>query len=188
MSDAAVAQRAKPAKPSRNEPTPTLKPSGFLGSEFARANFDAVMSAEHDFEDALRPGYWTNVVGLLKKNPISGERSRTGALINIGTEDHAFFGHLYVRAVLEQGLVVQCIGPSFNPKTGKACPIDLQTGQYWQGRKATDLGTAFEIKWNVGKGGFDVIRTSDRQIVIDGTKLPTREFAEAEIAKILRSS
>ena len=173
----------QPAKTiAREEPPRTLKPGRFQISEFARVTFDATMAEEHDFEDALKPGYWVNVAEKLRKNPTTNEPDRTGALIDLCTEDHAFYARLYVRAVLTSGLIVQCIGPAFDAKTGKACPVDLITGKAWQGRKSAE-SDHFDVKWNVGVRGFDIIRKSDRQIVVNGSNFPTREMAEEWIKK-----
>ena len=139
------------------------------------------------FEEVFRPGFWGNVVHLFKKDIIAGGADRAGAIIHLRTEDHAFYARLYVRAVLERGLLVQCVGPSFDPKTGKACPIDLATGGPWYG--PTDLGIEnFELRWNANKRGFDIVRKSDLQIVADGRNFPTRELAVEWIEKTARAN
>ena len=81
----------------------------------------------------------------------------------VGREDHSAYAELYVRAVQERGLIVALLGEPiyFGPKTAEHAK--------------------FEIKWNVGKRGFDILRKSDREIVADGGKLKTREQAMAWI-------
>lgn len=170
----------------RTEMAKTLKPSRFQAAEYTRAMFDAVLPADLDFDEVLKPGYWSNVVHLLKRNPIANEPDRTGALIHIGTDDHAFYGLLYVRAVLERGLIVQCIGPCIDVKTGKACPADLSTGGPWKGRTPIE-SDQFDLKWNLGKRGFDIIRKSDLQVVADGGNFPTREAAVEWINKTAKA-
>jgi hypothetical protein len=114
-----------------------------------------------------------------------GERTdRAGACIEIISEDHAFFAELYVRAVLDRGLIVQCTGPSLS-KAGKACPVDLETGEAWTGRRSLKT-SHFDLKWNVGKKGFDIIRREDQQIVGKAENFPTREQAVEWIEKTTR--
>lgn len=173
MSSAAV---KTPEKKLRDEQILTLKPSAFKVADFARARFDAIMPSGLAFEEALKPSFWTNIVNLLKKNQLTSESDKTGAMIDLGTEDHAYYALLYVRAVLERGLIVQCIGPCSDPKTGKACPIDLGTGMPWIGHKPLK-NDHFDLRWNVGKRGFDIVRADDLQIVADGASFPTREMA-----------
>jgi hypothetical protein len=178
-----IATAVQPATKSlRQEQQHTAKPGSFQGSEYARASFDHVMQAGVPFEEVYKPGYWANISSKLARNLVVGQGDRTGAFIEVGTEDHAFYARLYVRAVLEAGLIVQCAGPQIDPKTGKSCPVDLSTGGAWGGGVELD-SELFEVKWNVGKRGFDVIRKSDLQVVADGNNLKTRELAAEWIRK-----
>jgi hypothetical protein len=169
---AALPQSAQPAQTLREAAPRKLKPSNFQGSEFARARYDAVMPAEWDFDDALRPSFWSYVAHEFKKNALTGGRDRVGAFIDLGTEDHAFYAQLYVRGTTTDGLIIQCIGPSVDPKTGKTCPVDLKTGLPWAGRK-------FDIVWNDEKRGFDVVLKATGEVVADGKDFPTAELAVA---------
>jgi hypothetical protein len=183
MSQAAVAEKPTARQSLRKEQPKLLRPSDLQELEFAYANMSARIPAGVAFEEILKPGFWANVVRLFQKNTTTGQPDRSGALIHVRTEDHAYYGQLYVRAVLERGLIVECVGPSIEPKTGKACPIDLDNGLPWTGRK--DFASKdFEAKWNVGKRGFDIIRTEDQQIVADGVNIKTREAAIEMINKL----
>lgn len=181
--EAVLAAAATSAPKLKREPQPpTLKPGDFEESQYAFLDASAKIPAGMPFEEVFRPGFWGNVVHLFKKDIISGGVDRAGAVIHLRTEDHAFYARLYVRAVLERGLLVQCIGPGFDVKSGKACPIDLATGGPWTG--PTDLGIDnFELRWNAGKRGFDIVRKSDLQVVADGRNFPTRELAVEWIEK-----
>lgn len=170
-------QRPRPVR-SNVDQQRALVSGRFQASEYARACFDVVLPANWDYEDTLRPGFWANVCHLLKRNPVSGEPSRQGALIDVGTEDHAFFAKLYVRAVLKAGLVVQCIGPSIDPRTGKACPIDIETGLAWQGRKDVESGV-FDIRWN--GTAFDIVTRDTEQTIAEN--FATRELATEWVSK-----
>ncbi len=159
-----------------------LKPGDFEESAYAFADCSARVPAGMPFEEVLRPGFWTNVVHLFQRNLAAGTPDRSGAIIHVRTEDHAYYAKLYVRAVLSRGLIVQCVGPLQDPKTGKACPVDLATGRPWSG-PAPVKAEHFDIKWNVGKRGFDIIRKSDHQVVGDGSNFPIRELALEWIQK-----
>lgn len=138
-----------------------MKMSAFIGAEFAFGRFSAVLPVGDTIADAVKPEYWRDVAVKLSKNPFTGDPDKAGSIIEIRTVDHAFYAELYVRAVQERGLIVHLIREPvyFGPK-------QVKTG-------------AYEINWNVGKRGYDVIRKSDRSIVADGTKIKTKEQAQA---------
>lgn len=183
MSQAVVADQPKTRQSLRKEQPKLLRPSDLQELEFAYANMSARVPTGVTFEEVLKPGFWANVVKLFQKNTTSGQPDRSGAIIHVRTEDHAYYAQIYVRAVLERGLIVVCIGPSRDPKSNEACPIDLETGSAWTGRK--DLNSKeFEAKWNVGKRGFDIIRTEDQQVVADGMNIKTREAALEMLNKL----
>jgi hypothetical protein len=183
-----VTTAAKPAeKPARAEKQHTAKPGSFRGAEFARVRIDHVMEAGVPFEEVFKPGYWTNVFNMLARNIATGQGDRAGAFIDCGTEDHAFYAKLYVRAVTATGLIVQCIGPTIHPKTGRAWPVDLSTGLPWTGGAPLE-SDMFDVKWNVGKRGFDIIRKSDNQVIADGGSFPTRELAAEWIRKTTKAA
>lgn len=188
QAEAAAPAPAAPVvqKTMREQQPPTLKPSEFEESQYAFLDVSAKVPAGIAFEDVLRPTYWTNVVQIFKRDKLAGGTDRAGAFIHVRTEDHAFYAKLYVRAVLERGLIVQCVGPSVDPETGKACPIDLATGGPWVGQTALDTA-AFDLKWNATKRGFDIIRKSDQQVVADGSSFPTRELAVEWINKTAKA-
>lgn len=181
-----AASTAAPQKTLREVAPAMLKPGDFEESQYAFLDVSAKIPAGMPFEEVFRPTFWANVVHVFKKDIIANNPDRSGAIIHLRTEDHAFYAKLYVRAVLRNGLIVQCIGPSFDPKTGKACPVDLATGMPWGGM--VDLDTdAFDLKWNSNRRGFDIIRKSDQQVVADGANFPTRELAVEWINKTARA-
>jgi hypothetical protein len=187
MSDTATASKAAAQKTMREEQQRTLKLGDFQESEYAYASFSATMPAGVAFEEALKPVFWTNILHLMRNiHQINGP-DKTGAVIHLRTEDHAFYAMLYVRATSDRGLIVRCVGPAIEPKTGKACPIDLQTGLPWTGPKAV-RSDHFETHWNVGKRGFDIVRKADGTVVADGAAFPTKEVAEEWIAKTTKGS
>ena len=119
------------------------------------------------FEAVLHPEFWVALSHMFKKNPQSGTPDRTGGIIEVRTEDNAFFGEVYVRAVRGNLLDVACIGPVM--ENGQPSPV------YFGPKDPTVTG--YEIRWNIGKRGFDIIRNSDRTIVEDAEKFPTKELA-----------
>jgi hypothetical protein len=180
QSDAVLSATAPVQK--REPPKPSLKLGDFSESQYAFLDASAKIPADMPFEEVFRPAFWGNVVHLFKKDAIGGGADRAGAIIHLRTEDHSFYARLYVRAVLERGLLVQCVGPSIDPRTGKACPVDLATGGPWTGPTALGIDN-FDLRWNSTKRGFDIVRRSDLQVVADGRNFPTRELAVEWIEK-----
>jgi hypothetical protein len=103
----------------------------------------AMLKAEWDFEDVLNPYFWSFVAPSMQANiSASIMQDKLGTLIHIHTEDHAFYGVVLVHGLHRnsQGqadaLAVTCIGPVYDPETGKCHPVDVKTGGIWKGRKA----------------------------------------------------
>lgn len=140
---------------------------------FAYAYAYVTLPAGWAFDDCLKPEFWVNVMRYFRADPNTGGHDKAGATIDVRTEDHAFRAILYVRAVTNAGLIVECLGPDVDVKTGKACL------PHYFGRK--DVETAgYNVRWNVGKRAFDIVRLADKEIVGDAK---TRELAADWIAK-----
>jgi len=153
----------------------TMRGGDFQALEFAYADFSAVIPAGWTYEETLAPNFWTNIVGLLAPNKSTGQPDRSGAIIHLRRRDNAFYAKMYVRAVLGNGLIVQCIGPSLDPKTGRACPIDLKTGLAWTGGSTETAGN-LRVQWSEPRNGFDVVRS------FDGQSVAPKVFVTAEAA------
>jgi len=162
MSDVAVTKES-PRK---------LPESHFKQSEFVRAHMDAELPLGHTIDDTLKPEYWAHVAYRLQKDALSGAKDRAGAIIRVTAIDMSFTAELFVRAVQEQGLVVELLKPDAR-------------GVCWLGPNAVE-SDRFETRWNVGKRGFDIIRESDREIVADGSVIKTREMAKSWIDETMR--
>lgn len=103
------------------------------------------MRPDWDFEDVLNPDFWSGVASFFQANAAAGvSHDRLGTVVEILTRDHAYYGKVYVKGLrknkqgVADGLIVECIGPSFDIETGKMCPVDLNTGLPWKGRKAAE--------------------------------------------------
>jgi len=155
-------------KPVDRKPPFAIKDSSFALSEQKYGVFSATLPVGVTLEEALRTEAWAHVCHMLQKQPYTGEAALTGAIIEVRTEDHAFYARLYVRAVQERGLVVSLIG---EPE--------------WFGPKEIKSKT-YETRWNIGHKGYDIIRKSDREIVGDASKFPTREAAQNWIDKMIK--
>jgi len=130
------------------------------GDSFAYADIDVTMPVGHTVDDALKPEYWALHAHKMMRPQFNSGPDWSGAIIYLRTEDHAFYAQLYVRAVRQASLEVQLIGePTIFG------PANVDTAGY-------------EVRWNVGKRGFDVIRKSDRMLVVGGDKMRTREDAQ----------
>jgi hypothetical protein len=164
MSDAKVVKR--PEAPRANILPPGRQYFVITEAGVAFAKFDVTQPIGHTIEDALRPEYWVNHARFLKA-PSAGERDFAGSKLELHTQDHAHYAILYVRAVLENSLIVEMIGePTYF------------------GNPMTDSGH-FRAVWNVGKRGYDIINETDRTLAADGAKFPTKEMAQAWIDKTL---
>ena len=157
---------------SRREQPPKIAQRDFQVVEYAYARFAATLPVGVTLETAMQPEFWSHVCHMLQKTPVTNEPDRAGAIIEVRTADHAFYAELYVRAVQARGLHVELLrevktfGPALVKSNGAA--------------------KKFEIKWNVGKRGYDVIRTSDRELVADGGKLKTKELALAWVDEMTK--
>lgn len=170
-------------KAAEEEKVRVLPVSALKISEYGRARFVATLPSGWAFDEVYKPGFWTYVLKMLAKNPTSGQNeSRTGSCIEVVTEDHRFYAELYIRAVLGKGVIVQCVGPQIDRKNGKACPIDLQTGQPWMGETAIK-SDKYEVRFNKLKEGFDVVDLDDGQVIRGADSFPIREMAEAWVSK-----
>lgn len=163
MSDVAVA-----VKPAPVIEVPRIHPRDFKLCEYEYARFSARLPIGATFQDALKPEFWVQVCHLLRKNPVTNEPDKSGAIIEIRTVDHAFFAELYVRAVQEKGLVVAVLRE----------PV-----YFGQQEVKSDR---FDVRWNVGARGYDVIRRSDKEVVAKA--LSTKEEAQSWIDTTLRAA
>lgn len=156
-------------RPEKVEVPRRLLARNFLESEFAYADISVTMPVGHTIEDALKPEYWAHVAHRLQQNTVTGQPDRSGAIIRLRSEDHAFFAMLYVRAVRNDALDVALIGePTFF------------------GPKGAARSEAYEVRWNVGARGFDVVRKSDGAIVGRASDFKLKEDAIAYIRDVLK--
>lgn len=173
-------QSTVPPTPMREAVKPKLLDRNFSVAGHTGVVFEAVISADWDFEDVLDPAFWVNVAPRLVKNPFTQDKDYTGSKIELRTIDHAFYADLMITKVSKDGLVVKCLGPGIDIATGKRCPIDLQTEGPWAGRK-------YAVAWNKELRGYDVIRKADGVVVADGSQFLTAEkaieWASAEAKK-----
>lgn len=144
-------------------------------SFFAYGYAYATLPAGWEFEECLRPEFWVNVMQYFRADPATGNADRAGTRIEVRTEDHAYIGFLYVRAVSPGGLIVECIGPDMDAKTGKACK------PHYFGKAASET-PGYDVRWNVGKRKYQIVRISDKEII--GEAL-TRELAEEWISRTM---
>ena len=85
----------------------------------------------------MKPVAWVGVAGPISANAIRTQPDRVGSLVYVNTTDNTFMAWLRINRIQRDamggasGVEVQCVGPSFDVKTGKPCPLDLRTGQPW---------------------------------------------------------
>lgn len=175
MSEAAVATAPKkqaappvtkpnPVQVSQGEAPHALKFSELQFAEFAFARFSVSLPVGWSFEETLKPEFWSVVAHRLQRDVMANSSDKSGAVIEIRTRDHAFYGELYVTAVQEKGLAVTVLrepvyfGPQEIPETG-----------------------AYRAQWDDAKRGFDIIRKSDGSIVADGSRIKNRAMVKSWI-------
>ena len=165
---------AEPLKPGpelvpRDPPQFRIKDiqSMFQDSEFAYGRCSLTLPVGVTLDEALKPEAWVNVSHRFVRKPDTNAPDRTGAIIEVRTQDHAFYAELYVRAVRGTMMDVEVL----TDEDGNRRYFPLGP------RKPVSDAMPYEIRWNVGKRGFDVIRKSDRVVVEGGEKFPTRELA-----------
>lgn len=115
-----------------------LKPVGFFYDPQ-----QAMLPADWDFSDALKPEFWALIAPGLQANVAASVlRDRLGTVIHVHSEDHAFYGQVMVTGLRRNkegnadAVFVTCIGPVFDPETGKCWAVDTKTGGIWKGRPA----------------------------------------------------
>lgn len=135
-------------------------------SSFRVCEVDVLMPIGHTFEDALRPEYWVNHAHRLARRPVTNDPAKVGSELIVRRMDHALMFRLYVRAVLERSLIVVPLVPDARG----VCVIEPEKSL----AVATDH---VDLRWNVAKRGYDVVRKSDGEVIADGARFPTREMA-----------
>jgi hypothetical protein len=156
---------ATPIKPAEEPKRILLK--DFQEADYSYARFSVTLPLGWTIEDALKPEFWTNVAHRLARQPQTGEPAKVGTIIELRAVDHSLYAELYVRAVMERGLTVALIRDPvfFGPRAVQDSP--------------------FEMRWNVGRRGYDIIRRSDKVIVGEGSQFPTKEAAQAWISSTM---
>ena len=155
---------AEELKITEPKPVPKFKinEAAFQPADASRMTWTITLPPEHQFDEVLDPVFWSHVARKIDM--------KFHNFIEVYREDRTLFGSLYVRGVSGNNVYVAVIDRPL--EWGKAAPVP-----------AGGLTT----KWNVGKGGFDVIRADDKQVVADGKQFPLREQAEAWIAQQRKS-
>lgn len=106
-----------------------------IGQDFSILTITA--PADMSVDEALIPEAWVNVSRRVAMDSTNRRREWLGSLIHVHSATHAWFAIFYIRSIVYDkfkqpcGLQVACIGPSVDPKTGKACPINVATGLPW---------------------------------------------------------
>lgn len=157
------------AQTRREEELKRVKPTSLQMSEHAFARYSVVLPVGWTLEEVLTPEVWAHVAHKFEKTKLTNEPDRSGAIIEIRTEDHAFYAELYVRAVRKMALDVDVIQfKAIGPKDEK--PV---SGDY-------------KPRWNVGAGGYDIIRHADGAIVGRASDFKLKEDALNYIRDVLK--
>lgn len=158
MSDAAVLEKQS------EEKTFHIKGTDFGQAEYPYPRFQATLPAGTPFEEVLKPEAWSIVAHKLAADPQTRMPAKIGIVVEIRTEDHAYYAEVYVRGAQKQALYVQTVlGP-------------IMLGP----QKKTESKTA-KVRWNPGKKCHEVMRLSDNTII--QSDFQRREQAEEWLNK-----
>jgi hypothetical protein len=159
---------AEATRPEAIEQPNKVKQSTFQLSEHAYGRRSVTLPVGWTLDEILAPEAWSEVAHLLEGNKLNGIPPQAGSIIEVRTQDHAFYAELYVRAVRKMALDVDVIqAKTLGPKDEK--PI---SGNY-------------RPRWNVGAGGYDILR-SDGAIVGRASDFKLKEDANAYIRDVLK--
>lgn len=135
-----------------------------IGQHYNR--FSVTLPVGWTLDDALVPEAWAQIAGVLDRDKASNRPAQTGSIIEVHTQDHAFYAELYIRAVRAMALDVEVIAHK---------PLGPQDAKESVG---------FKTRWNVGAQGFDIIREADSVVVGPAKDFPKKEDALAWIEKM----
>lgn len=134
--------------------------------EFASRRWSASLQEGQSLDDAMQPEFWADVARGDNRGLLAGD------VIEVRSFDHSFFAELYARKVNQGTALVALIrAVDFVDRKAEAAAA-----------KHNDVLTP---RWNLGKRCFDVVRSSDKEIISTGHKL--KEDAQAWIGDHLRS-
>lgn len=111
------------------------------------------------FEEVLNPDFWVNIAPKFGRDQFTGRPEKLGTVISVRAQDHAFYGEVYVRAVVGKGLIVGVVME----------PV------YFGGKNLAPTLAGYEVKWNVGKREFDIVNQATKTIA---ASVKTRELAQ----------
>lgn len=171
----------------RNDMPKLLAPSRLNLEEHATTRLRAVVPNDASWEDVQKPGYWVNVIGRFKGNDSTSDPDRTGSIIFVESEDGMMVAEFYVRAVLPNGLLLTCLGPGVDLKTGERTAYNTITKRAWTGRVQIE-GGELQARWNVGRKGYDIVRKSDGEVLGSAEQIRTAEQAQEWIAKATKAA
>lgn len=129
--------------------------------EFAHRRWSADLQEGQTLEDTLQPEFWADVARGDNRGMIAGD------IVEVRSFDHSFFAELYVRKAEQASATVALIrAADFVDRKAEA--------------KADKANDVLLPRWNVGSKRWDVIRSSDKQIISSAHAL--KEDAQAWIA------
>lgn len=117
----------------------------------------------YTLEDCLTDEFWGNVLHYFKGNDFQQKKPRSGDIIEVRTDDNAWYAELYLLGVANETLKLKVL--NYHNLT----------------QRVEDEKSSYQLRWNLNKRGFDVIRKSDRTVVQPAENLPTKDMAVAWI-------
>lgn len=120
-----------------------LSANRFALAEYKFNEWSVVLEYGVPFEDVFKPEFWAHVARDLK----------AGDLIHVRTEDGSFYAKLYVRA---SDRLWAKVGTLEAVRFADDKPVDQE---------------GLEVKWQIGKRCFAVVRKVDGQVIQSGFQI-----------------
>lgn len=126
MSEAALMDKPKKLAPG------TVRPIGHDLEYLA-----VIIPDDWSFADVMKPAAWVYDAPKFAADKFTGQRAKIGSIIIASSSK--FVAMLRIQAITlddqknPAGLALLCIGPSFDPVSGKAAPVNAHNGMPWNG-------------------------------------------------------
>jgi hypothetical protein len=162
MPAAKVKERQKPIVTTSRGTLPYY----FLEKDWREAGYrygrwEVTVPEDLSFTDCLREEVWRSIAPRLKADPRSGRPAQIGGIIELRAWDLSWYAELIILDVLPGGLDVGILKQQTMVQREVPVPDDDR----------------FEVRWNINKRGFDILRNSDRAVVADAAVIRSKPQA-----------
>ena len=122
------------------------------------------------FEDLLRPEAWALLSAQFMGDALTGIKEGIGSTLLVKTEDMAWEAKFTILFAAKERMEVVCNGPCFD-ENGDGQPFYFQKEEIESDR--------YNVSWDPGNRGYNIVRKSDNAIVAQAKDVRTRHMAAA---------